>query len=683
MKKILSCLLVLLLLGQCMSMMTLAAASDLAITYTAGGSVYNKVATGADGVTQLVVAEKYTSGATVNVTLPEGEHYLGLTLHDSLGEAILYVPSGVYTYQFPTHSFSYIFSSTLISSTSNTIKARVVSETELSQRRNVALNPYDLNGAVSAYPHATASDSYNDSTFAPRNAIDGMAQNTKHGSYPYQSWGATATGGRWFQVNFQHEVYVDEVVMAIRADFPHDTYWKTATLEFSDGSKEDITVSPTAEKQSFKFDVVKTSYVKVTNLVKANPNVQWAGITEFEVYGSECEAPQRAGELKIANVSGQHGDTVTVDVAIADNPGLSTLSLTVEYDATALELTGVTDTKRISATLRLPSSYASPCAMVWVGTADTVENGTIARLTFKIKKGAAVGSSKVSVVCNESKKSNGTVNTFTNGSGKITISCKQHSYSEWITVSNATCTENGVKQAACSACGHIETRSVEAVGHEFEDPTLTKAATIYSTGLMEGKCQACGETTKQVIPCSMTDTSTGTVLETQEGVFTEGTVVSVEEITDETVKAKITDALVEITTKFKAIHVAAAQNGVAVQPNGSVKLIFAVPENFSESIALYDVSGETIQQLESLCSEDNKTVSVTVETLGSIAICDISAVPGSADEGITDDAHAPAEKNHDGVWYVIIGGIVVAAVAGAVVVTIILKKKEKTIDTQS
>ena len=44
-----------------------------------------------------------------------------------------------------------------------------------------------------------------------------------------------------------------------------------------------------------------------------------------------------------------------------------------------------------------------------------------------------------------------------------------HSYGEWTTVTEATCTTAGQKQRTCTECGHVETQEIPATGHHWKD----------------------------------------------------------------------------------------------------------------------------------------------------------------------------------------------------------------------
>lgn len=61
-------------------------------------------------------------------------------------------------------------------------------------------------------------------------------------------------------------------------------------------------------------------------------------------------------------------------------------------------------------------------------------------------------------------------------SGCETIPALGHDFGEWAVVKAATCTESGTESRTCARCQETETRTVEALGHDFKD----------------GKCAVCG-----------------------------------------------------------------------------------------------------------------------------------------------------------------------------------------------
>ena len=219
----------------------------------------------------------------------------------------------------------------------------------------------------------------------------------------------------------------------------------------------------------------------------------------------------------------------------------------------------------------------------------------------------------------------------------------------------------------CTKCNAAETRSTDALGHDFENPTIVKEATISEPGLKEGKCRRCGETTSEVIPCSAKDPATGTEFSADEGVFSAGTELKVEETakddpTFESVKNILKDVsgefklyseeiakdspefdsakkiLKDICKEFTMYSISATLNGSGVQPNGKVKVKFAVPDGYGSNISVNVINADgTYRTVDSILSEDGSFITAELDTLGSIAICKLGTSAGN--DGSTDSSN--------------------------------------------
>lgn len=81
----------------------------------------------------------------------------------------------------------------------------------------------------------------------------------------------------------------------------------------------------------------------------------------------------------------------------------------------------------------------------------------------------------------------------------MTDVCVTHTFGEWTTVKEATCTEAGSEKRVCSICSAEETRSIEALGHKFGEWTVTKKATCTEKGSQTRTCSVCQATETQDI----------------------------------------------------------------------------------------------------------------------------------------------------------------------------------------
>ena len=75
-------------------------------------------------------------------------------------------------------------------------------------------------------------------------------------------------------------------MLFVRADFPHDVTWSRATVRFSDGSTEQITIGKTSEPQTFAFSKRTTDWVLLTGLIQDGPQ-GWCAISEVQAFGND------------------------------------------------------------------------------------------------------------------------------------------------------------------------------------------------------------------------------------------------------------------------------------------------------------------------------------------------------------------------------------------------------------
>ena len=191
----------------------------------------------------------------------------------------------------------------------------------------------------------------------------------------------------------------------------------------------------------------------------------------------------------------QQLDVVTMDIDIKNNPGLITLRFQVVYDETVLKLVEAKDTGLLNGWTQPAPTVKSPYILRWsdpVAPNNNTANGTVARLTFKVKDGAAFDKTKVTVEHIESRQYDGTKVTFANAFDEIMIVCPHLSEKEQIT-KQPTRTQGGEKIQVCSVCGEtVATEAIPALGHSFGEWTVTKAPSCTETGIETRTC-SCGE----------------------------------------------------------------------------------------------------------------------------------------------------------------------------------------------
>ncbi len=252
----------------------------------AAGAIVAQQAAGAT----LALEREFAKGDRLCITGPK---HLVVRLDAKMAECLVYAPEGVVQYPVPSGVERRVYSPESFAGARHTIAARPATAEEVAAYRNVALNPYDVRGKAAFFPHATSnSECRGEPDFAARNAIDGHAANNGHGRWPHQSWGPDKRADLWWRADFGRPVEVDKLVLALRADFPHDRHWHSATIEFSDGSREKLEIKKQAEPQTFEFKKRTVTWLQLTDLVQTPP-LGWCALTEVEAWGKDV-APAAA-----------------------------------------------------------------------------------------------------------------------------------------------------------------------------------------------------------------------------------------------------------------------------------------------------------------------------------------------------------------------------------------------------
>ncbi|WP_156314365.1 DUF7402 domain-containing protein [Lacticaseibacillus camelliae] len=125
--------------------------------------------------------------------------------------------------------------------------------------------------------------------FFARNAIDGYVANESHGNFPFQSWGIDQREDAELTVDFGRPVTIDTLILTLRADYPHDTYWTDGTALFSDGSQLPLTMAKTAGPQPYTFAAKTVTWVRLTALKRAQGTEFFPALTELAVIGKNAE----------------------------------------------------------------------------------------------------------------------------------------------------------------------------------------------------------------------------------------------------------------------------------------------------------------------------------------------------------------------------------------------------------
>jgi hypothetical protein len=236
--------------------------------------------------TALVCGREYEEGDRILFSSSKFPVYLVIQVDDAMGEDIVYLTCPETVYRIPMGEKRKSYSPKAFCGKLHLITAREAAAEEVHTYRNLAKNGTDQHDPSGRYPHAAANvETRGEAVFEARNAIDGVKANTSHGEWPYQSWGIGGRADAQFELHFGRKVIVDKIVLYTRADFPHDNWWRQVTVTFSDGTSLLWGMEKSALPHEKKIEGKEISWLRLSNLIKADDPSPFPALTEIEVYG--------------------------------------------------------------------------------------------------------------------------------------------------------------------------------------------------------------------------------------------------------------------------------------------------------------------------------------------------------------------------------------------------------------
>lgn len=244
-----------------------------------------KAAAEGEGRVNLAYKAAYEEGDYITLS-SDKEGFVHAMLEDSMAAAFGFL-RGEFKLVVPFNEKKVSYSPKSFTGDVHLLFAREATEAEINQRRNLALNPLDSHDNSGLYPHASANvETRGESVFAARNAIDGHYANNDHGPWPYQSWGINQNPEAEIKLDFGRTVEIDEIVITLRADFPHDNWWHSADIEFSNGFVYKPVLVKTDCPQAFAIPPQKAEWAVMKNMKKdENDPSPFPALTQIEYWG--------------------------------------------------------------------------------------------------------------------------------------------------------------------------------------------------------------------------------------------------------------------------------------------------------------------------------------------------------------------------------------------------------------
>ncbi|WP_210117184.1 carbohydrate-binding protein [Treponema parvum] len=230
----------------------------------------------------------YEEGDRIEIEPSDKNFFAIVQIDQALQPSFVYC-TGAFSFPIPFEEKKRCYPQQSFSGEGHYIYIRKARPEEIGVRKNLALNPCDWHENATFFPHASANvETRGESIFFARNAIDGCIANDHHGSWPFASWGINRDPSAELRIDFGREVCADELVFYLRADFPHDAWWKSGTVHFSDGSSYVAEFIKTGSAQRFKIEKRVISWLTFGSLIKADDPSPFPALTQLEVFGTEA-----------------------------------------------------------------------------------------------------------------------------------------------------------------------------------------------------------------------------------------------------------------------------------------------------------------------------------------------------------------------------------------------------------
>ena len=129
--------------------------------------------------TFFVHEKEYCEGDVLVLSSSRKPCHVIIQLDETLPPSLVYLAGAEFRFAVPFAEKRVCYSPRAFTGKRHLLTARYAAPEEISMYRNLALNPHDVHGDTTAFPHASANvETRGESVFAARNAIDGLKANT-------------------------------------------------------------------------------------------------------------------------------------------------------------------------------------------------------------------------------------------------------------------------------------------------------------------------------------------------------------------------------------------------------------------------------------------------------------------------------------------------------------------------
>ena len=107
----------------------------------------------------------------------------------------------------------------------------------------------------------------------------------------------TERGDAWLKVDFGRQVELDELVLYLRSDFPHDAWWVEGTAAFSDGSFVTFPLEGREGPQRVPLGGRSVRWLRLERMIKCDMPSAFPSLRQLQAIGRETDTSEPANMI--------------------------------------------------------------------------------------------------------------------------------------------------------------------------------------------------------------------------------------------------------------------------------------------------------------------------------------------------------------------------------------------------
>lgn len=209
--------------------------------------------------------EAFQEGDMIIVECNKKPSYLVLQLDNTIGECIVYLASNITAFEVPLRGDSCVEN---FLAKPHSLCARVASNIEIRQYRNLALNKYDHKSNFNCYPHVEI--------------VKDNGVNSSESQYAVSSNSEECVE---LNIRFGRKVNINKMIFDKQSDPIQESFWLDSFIKFSDDTKMKCDLVKTDLGQVLTFQQKEVEWIRLCKVIKKTDDFHTFNIENIEVYG--------------------------------------------------------------------------------------------------------------------------------------------------------------------------------------------------------------------------------------------------------------------------------------------------------------------------------------------------------------------------------------------------------------